>query len=157
MHVLVFACTYIASTANTCHRCAHLNVPYKGGTCTFSDRALKLFRNLGQKSLKRGRSIFFRLCSVLASTLTYSWVTGTRFLWAQTGRWGSTLPCTHSNDTTNTRGITYTVTAGSSDISLMSSTASLGQSLVLQTQPLQPKVGTTLRLSLPEKQRGTAY
>ena len=54
--------------------------------CTFSDRALKLFKNLGQKSLNRGRSIFFKLCSVLASTLTYSCVTGTRFLRAQTGR-----------------------------------------------------------------------
>lgn len=47
---------------------------------TFSDKALRLSKNRGQKSLKRGRSIFFRLSFVLASTLTYNWVTGMRFL-----------------------------------------------------------------------------
>lgn len=35
-----------------------------------------LSKNLCQKSLKSGRSIFFRLCSLLASTDTYNWVTG---------------------------------------------------------------------------------
>ena len=47
---------------------------------TFSDKALRLSKNRGQKSLKRGRSIFFRLSFVLASTLTYNCVTGMRFL-----------------------------------------------------------------------------
>lgn len=47
---------------------------------TFAAKAFKLSRNLCQKSLKSGRSIFFRLSLVLASTLTYSWVTGLRFL-----------------------------------------------------------------------------
>lgn len=123
--------------------------------CTFSDRALKLFRNLGQKSLKRGRSIFFRLCSVLASTLTYSCVTGTRFLWSQAGRWGNTLPPTHSNDTTNTEALHHTTTADSSDISLMSSAESLGRSLVLQTQPLSAARGQnhTTTVSTRETQR----
>lgn len=47
---------------------------------TFSLRASRLPMNRGQKSLKRGLSILFRLSLVLASTLTYSCVTGTRFL-----------------------------------------------------------------------------
>ena len=47
---------------------------------TFSDKALRLSRNRGQKSLNNGRSIFLRLSFVLASTLTYNWVTGMRFL-----------------------------------------------------------------------------
>lgn len=50
------------------------------GQLTFSPRALRLSRKRGQKSLKSGRSIFFRLSLVLASTLTYNWVTGTRLL-----------------------------------------------------------------------------
>ena len=47
---------------------------------TLSDKALRLSRNLGQKSLNKGLSIFFKLSLVLASTLTYSWVTGTNVL-----------------------------------------------------------------------------
>ena len=43
--------------------------------------------NRGQKSLNRGRSIVLRLSFVLASTLTYSWVTGTRLLEGCTGWW----------------------------------------------------------------------
>ena len=37
---------------------------------TLSDRAVKLSRNLCQKSLNNGLSIFFKLSLVLASTLT---------------------------------------------------------------------------------------
>ncbi len=37
---------------------------------TFSPSALRLSKKRCQKSLKRGRSIFFRLSLVLASTLT---------------------------------------------------------------------------------------
>lgn len=51
---------------------------YFRGQFTFSPRARRLSRKRGQKSLKSGRSIFFRLSLVLASTLTYSWVTGSR-------------------------------------------------------------------------------
>lgn len=47
---------------------------------TFSFKADKLSRNLSQKSLKSGLSIRLRLSFVLASTLTYSWVTGHKFL-----------------------------------------------------------------------------
>lgn len=47
---------------------------------TLSPKAFKLSRKRCQKSLKSGRSIFFRLSLVLASTLTYSCVTGSRVL-----------------------------------------------------------------------------
>ncbi len=47
---------------------------------TFSESASRLEMKRGQKSLKRGRSIFLRVSLVLASTLTYSWVTGRRDL-----------------------------------------------------------------------------
>ncbi|TNN56556.1 hypothetical protein EYF80_033201 [Liparis tanakae] len=51
-----------------------------GGQRERETMALRLSRKRGQKSLKSGRSIFFRLSLVLASTLTYNWVTGTRVL-----------------------------------------------------------------------------
>jgi len=48
---------------------------------TLSDNARKLAMKRSQKSRKSGRSIFFRPSLVLASTLTYSCVTGTRSLY----------------------------------------------------------------------------
>ena len=51
---------------------------------TLSDNARKLAMKRSQKSRKSGRSIFFRPSLVLASTLTYSCVTGTRSLYKQT-------------------------------------------------------------------------
>lgn len=47
---------------------------------TFSASASRLLMNRGQKSRNNGLSIFFKLSLVLASTLTYNCVTGTRFL-----------------------------------------------------------------------------
>ena len=47
---------------------------------TLSDRAFKLSVKRSQKSRNRGRSIFFKLSFVLASTLTYNCVTGDKFL-----------------------------------------------------------------------------
>ena len=61
--------------------------PQHQSLLTFSLRASRLPMNRGQKSLKRGLSILFRLSLVLASTLTYSCVTGTRFLVGDSQRW----------------------------------------------------------------------
>jgi len=58
-------------------RVKHINHP---PSPTLSDNARKLPMKRSQKSRKSGLSIFFRPSLVLASTLTYSWVTGTRSL-----------------------------------------------------------------------------
>lgn len=54
---------------------------------TFSESALRLSINLSQKSENNGLSIFFRLALVLASTLTYNWVTGLNCLKKITIEW----------------------------------------------------------------------